>query len=107
MQARSEVDVLPTGQVRREAPGDLDQGSYRSIDPDLALIRDQNTRYDLQQRGLTLAVPPHHADSFTWAHIERHVAKRPEDVVAVSFTVVRSEERRVGKECRGRGAAEK
>src|SRR5699024_11714136 len=47
VQARSEVDVLPARQVRCKAPGDLNQGSYRSIDPDLALIRDQNTRYDL------------------------------------------------------------
>ena len=78
VQARGEVHVVAHGEVVDEAAGDLDERRHAARDLDRALVGEHDAGDELQQRRLALAVATDDADRLAGAHLDRHVAQRPE-----------------------------
>ena len=73
-----EVEVLATGQIGMEAGRDLDERADTSADLAASARRSQDPGQQLQHRRLAGAVRADDAERVAGAHLEGHVAQRPE-----------------------------
>jgi hypothetical protein len=78
VQGADHLHVLPAGELAGEAGRQLQQRSHLGPSRDRALVRDQHSGDELEQRALSGAVAADHADRLAGLDAERRVAHRPE-----------------------------
>ncbi len=73
MEPGSEIDVVSHSEIIDKATRDFNEGRNTCVHLDVALIRDQHIRHELEQGGLPLTITSDNTDCFSGLNLKVHI----------------------------------